>query len=57
MFQNYGKTYISLFQNCGKIYISLKRSRDVDTAYMISPKNLKKEGKITYLPTYMTGFI
>ena len=34
-----------------------KRSRDVDTAYIISPKNLKKEGKITYLPIYMTGFI
>ena len=34
-----------------------KRSRDVDTAYVISPKNLKKEGKITYLPIYMTGFI
>lgn len=33
------------------------RGKDVSRAYVISPKNLRVDGKIVYLPIYMAGLI
>lgn len=45
------------FQHTSLDAFMASRGRDVPRAYVISPKNLKVDGKVIYLPIYMTGFI